>query len=775
MMSSPSPHLRSRKHRWLIYGSLWLFLCAAAYIHVHSLTTPASGIYVERALGSEWRIASIVPGSIADRWGTEPGDRLLSFDGQPDPKLFVNGDGKVLTGVKRVELLDEAGQRRTFVVEPGSSNLWKYAVSFLIEIFLLGVGGYAVRKLPESRLIRQFYLLNLMLAVCILTMFSDEMYLSNFLFPFCAIWLPYGLLSFYLSFAFRSMSARFRPLLRGYRIYSAAFSAFIVYPMANRNVEDWVSQLLNAALIGTLLLMAGLTAFFWRRFDRIEKNQVLVLVLGVVSGLLPYLLLFAYPFLFGWDQNVPLEYTFIGLVPLSGILTYLLVRRQMLDMTFYIPRLAIHGLYYGLTFGLFLAAASGSALRAAILFVVFGLHTYAYRRLLLRLRRGEDRKTERLGHQKLRLSLQLAEKKNIRDILKLFAELLHETIELQGLVLVYYDDKGAPIAHGTGIYEDKWKFGAAERLSIDEEGGGYGFVQTVELAQVPEERRLGCLYLGPKTNLTLFSSEEQRMIEKFRVEAIQMLLNVRLLFRLQNEYNLNKESMNRSERRFRDFQTYSRMLLEAREEEKIKISYFLHDDLLQNLIFLSRDLEELHDTGRYEPERTAAWLKCLYDSQRSIRSLSDHLYPHILDKGDLHEALRWLLLDLNRHDEAFVSLHYDAPSPEPFPAYVKTNLFRAVRELVVNAIKHAEASEIKVRVWIRRDCVYCAVSDNGKGFSDASDLRRSSFGGSRFGLMSVCDQMEHLGGTADIDSVPGRGTSVTLKLPLNKESIAHEG
>ncbi|MNL60538.1 sensory histidine kinase DcuS [compost metagenome] len=69
--------------------------------------------------------------------------------------------------------------------------------------------------------------------------------------------------------------------------------------------------------------------------------------------------------------------------------------------------------------------------------------------------------------------------------------------------------------------------------------------------------------------------------------------------------------------------------------------------------------------------------------------------------------------------------------------------------------------------------LYCIVSDNGKGFSEAT-ARPAAERGSGFGLMSVCDQMEHLGGSADIDSVPGQGTTVTLKLPLVKEITAND-
>ncbi|MNC61211.1 sensory histidine kinase DcuS [compost metagenome] len=78
-----------------------------------------------------------------------------------------------------------------------------------------------------------------------------------------------------------------------------------------------------------------------------------------------------------------------------------------------------------------------------------------------------------------------------------------------------------------------------------------------------------------------------------------------------------------------------------------------------------------------------------------------------------------------------------------------------------------------VRIWMDKGSLYCCVRDNGKGFSEAA-ARPQADTGSGFGLMSVCDQMEHLGGSADIDSVPGQGTAVTLKLPLVKENTAHD-
>ncbi|QMV42891.1 sensor histidine kinase [Cohnella cholangitidis] len=764
-MQSILQHPRIR--RLFVPVCLAFFLCAASYIQFHSLTSPSPGILVERNSSSEWIVSKILNDSIASGLSIRPGDRILSFDGKPDPKLFVFEAEHVLSGARNIEVLDSEGRQRTIGIKPTRTDMLENGFAFLLEAFLVGVGWYSVRKKPESLLFRRFFLMNVIIAFCIVSMFSDELYLSNYIFVFCAIWLPYVILSFYLLFAFRSIYSRFRSLLLGYQLYSAALSVFSAAFIVRQEKFDWMTDLLNIALIFTLVLMTCITAFYWTKFDRIEKNQLFILFLGVFTSLMPYVLLYALPRLLWSDFFVSAEYTLIGLVPVSGTLTYLLVQRQMLDWKLYIPKLAVSGAYYASMLALFLlAAAWGSALYAAGLCILLALLTLGYRRLLLRMRRQGNRNKEWLDHQKLRMTLQLSEKKNVRDLLRLFADSLHEKIEIQGLALVYFEDDALPLVHSTGIYTEIRGNGNAPTPTLHDWSEGKGYAKALELSDDREQTKLGYLCLGSKIDGAPFTREELLAVESIREMAVRMLLNVRQLSRLRQEYELNKHQIVHHESRFRDFRTYSQMLLEAREAEKIRISYFLHDDLLQNLIFLSRDLEELHDTGRYERERNATWLKCLYDSQRSIRTMSDHLYPHILDRGDLQEALQWLLRDMNRQDEIAVSLHYEAPAPDPFPALVKANLFRAVRELIVNVFKHAQASELNVRVWMNRDCVHCSVIDNGKGFTAASVPDKPAAGGSGFGLLSVCDQIEHMGGTADIDSVPGQGTSVTLKLPL---------
>ncbi|MBQ4901403.1 hypothetical protein KB559_21390 [Paenibacillus sp. Marseille-P2973] len=760
----------SRWNRLFIYSCLVFFIGTASYIQYRSLTTPYTGISFKQSAPSEWVISGVQTNSLASSSGLVPGDRILSFDEKPGPRLFSIGGNDLLIHTKKIEILDKTGHQRTIEFNPTRTDYMENGFAFLVEVFLLGVGLYAVRKRPESRLFRRFFLMNLMMAFSIVYLFSDEIPLSNYLFPFVAVWLLYVMLSFYLLFGFRATFSKFRTLLLIYRVYAILFSLFVAFIFIRKTwFPIWVTDLLNFSLIFTLVLMVGITAFHWTGFDRIEKNQLFILLIGASLSLMPYILLFALPYLLWKFSFVPEEYTLVGLVPLSGTFTYLLVRRQMLDLKGFLSKLALRTLYCCFTLSLLvLAAVWGNPAYAVGLWILFTVATWGYRQLFPYIRRQGDHTRNWLKNQKLSLSLQLHETNHIRDMLKLIADLVHDRIELQGLVIVYQGNEGYPLIYGSGIYKDKWTFGVADQPDNDDWIRKANFHRVMELSENPGSRRFGYLCLGPKADQTPFSSSEQDIIEKIRGQATELLANIQQIIQLQHEYKRKKDEVGRGDRR--DLRTYDQAAIEAREAEKIRISYFLHDDLLQNLIFLSRDLEELIDTGRYEAERAATWLKCLYDSQRSIRSLSDLLYPHILDKGDLQEALRWLLRDLNREEEIVVSLHYEAPSPEPFPAYIKANLFRAVRELIVNVFKHAQATEMQVRLWMSREHVFCSVTDNGIGFLDPTSLERSKSGDARFGLLSVCDQVEQLGGITGINSVPGQGTSITLKLPLFKET-----
>jgi two-component system sensor histidine kinase NreB len=95
-------------------------------------------------------------------------------------------------------------------------------------------------------------------------------------------------------------------------------------------------------------------------------------------------------------------------------------------------------------------------------------------------------------------------------------------------------------------------------------------------------------------------------------------------------------------------------------------------------------------------------------------------------------------------------------------------LFRVTRELLTNVVKHAQATKVKVSIRRSRGLLHVIVNDNGVGFKDASestDIPESA----RFGLFSVREQLEYIGGRLEIGSESGRGTTVTIIVPMRKK------
>ncbi|MBP1996128.1 sensor histidine kinase [Paenibacillus eucommiae] len=776
-----------------LYIFMLCFILFSIYVHISAYKNPYIGIVITENDRSQWVVNEVISAGKGNYWNIIPGDIILSLGSERQPELLSHGDLYLIQNASDLLVLKQNGQQQHYQVVSETRDIYTILLSGVLELLLLGIGWFAIRSRPTSKVMRLFCILNLLMACCILSTYSPLVMPAYFVLLFCGAWLPYLLLSFYLSFMFSNMQKRFEKLLLSYQVYSVLCSIFyliLVYYnvyMLNNTYEykgaavsstgNISAALLYVSIIATLVLLVWLTYHYRKWFNRVEKNQQFVLCVGIVLCLLPFILLYALPALVIGRYIMPIEYTLIGFIPLSCLITYVLVQRNMLDIRLYIPRILIHGVYVLIAFILFAAAVKlDTSLSLIVLFTGFLLLTYIYQRSLILFRRKAERRKDWLGQQQLRLSIEMAEQKNTREMLRLFADMLHSMVETEGMCLIWNDGQHF-FFHGTGKYKALEK---EKLVHLDSSGllQSFDFAQVIELSQIQDQDQdksqsqsqeiSGYLCVGPKENGTLFSAEEQAIIDKGRIEAIQILINVKLLSRLQREYDRNKDQAVLYERQVSDIRQFNQLLLESQEAERIRTSYFLHDHLLQNLIFLTRDLEELHDTGEGARENVAAWLQCLYDSQHDIRKMCDDLYPHIIDRGDLKDALDWLLRTLKEKSRTRMELIYQLPDGEPRQELIKNHIFRTIRELLHNVLKHAGATKVQVHLWSEPDRLYCQVTDDGQGFQ-VNEVFSQSSGQKRFGLISVRNSIRHLGGETSIDSAPGQGTSVMIRLPLIKE------
>lgn len=203
-------------------------------------------------------------------------------------------------------------------------------------------------------------------------------------------------------------------------------------------------------------------------------------------------------------------------------------------------------------------------------------------------------------------------------------------------------------------------------------------------------------------------------------------------------------------------------LTTAEERQRRRIAEDLHDGVSQALAAASFRLKhlgpELEGGAQEEVKRLA---RLLDQSLADIRSLTFEISPPVLYDYGLSAALEWLAEQAARRHGRSVEYQGEAVEPR-LDADRQVSLYRACQELLVNVAKHARTDRARVYLSCRKGMVRLTVVDEGRGFDPG--LLEARRGG--FGLFSIRERLEPLGGDMQVDSAPGRGTRITLRLPL---------
>ncbi len=206
----------------------------------------------------------------------------------------------------------------------------------------------------------------------------------------------------------------------------------------------------------------------------------------------------------------------------------------------------------------------------------------------------------------------------------------------------------------------------------------------------------------------------------------------------------------------------------AEERERRRIAQDLHDSLGQILAFSGRELKTLRKSL---PDKAAKSLQAIIDHLDSAveqaRTLSFDLSPSALYDLGFEVAVEDLVDRMSK--ERNIRCHFENCSlPKPLAEDVKVLLYRSVRELLINAAKHANAGLVKVSLLRSSSELYIKVEDDGQGF-DPSILNDSSKKARGFGIFSIHERLNHIGGHLEIESAKGKGTRAVLIAPLDIE------
>lgn len=260
--------------------------------------------------------------------------------------------------------------------------------------------------------------------------------------------------------------------------------------------------------------------------------------------------------------------------------------------------------------------------------------------------------------------------------------------------------------------------------------------------------------------------ERARYVEKIKWQKIIgwsstatfifILLSVFLWF---NRRRLRQENLFQQERADQQ-KNQAAVIMLTQEQERKRIAEDLHDSLGQLLSTVKINLQTLPDDQKKYYVNS---LQLLNQASVEIRNISFNLMPQTLEDAGLIPALYELAEKIKNSSLYDVMVQIHGLDKDQFDKQTEFNIYRIVQEAVNNIIKHADAKEINIQLIKLEDTISIMIEDDGKGF-DPVQIKMSGRG-----LRNITARSEWLHGHITIDSRPGKGTTIFIEIPIEKQ------
>ena len=234
----------------------------------------------------------------------------------------------------------------------------------------------------------------------------------------------------------------------------------------------------------------------------------------------------------------------------------------------------------------------------------------------------------------------------------------------------------------------------------------------------------------------------------------------RSLASLRQEHQRIVAQMRRDQDRFQDI---ARSAWRVQEEERRRLARELHDGIGQNLTALKNDLARLVKEGELADwqTRVQSALDTCADCLADTREMSRLLRPPVLDDLGLQAALSQLGRSMTERTGIEIEVVI-RDVPETLPPDLSSLVYRLVQEGLTNAVKHAGADSILIRVAGGPGRLELIMIDDGRGFDVEATRQR----GEGFGLSAMAERAALFGGHVELDSSPGTGTRLRVRIPI---------
>jgi signal transduction histidine kinase len=215
-----------------------------------------------------------------------------------------------------------------------------------------------------------------------------------------------------------------------------------------------------------------------------------------------------------------------------------------------------------------------------------------------------------------------------------------------------------------------------------------------------------------------------------------------------------------------------RRLVDIQENERKRFARELHDQIGQQITAFRLKLEmagaRLDETQREILEQIRQADRIAAEIDTGIEFMAWEMRPVLLDELGLESALDRFVREWSEHFGIAAEFHSRVGTDRRFAAGIETNLYRILQEALQNVYKHACAKHVSVIFNVRNDLIKMVIEDDGDGYDATRPVENSGNGG--MGFVNMRERAGLLGGTLEIESSPGSGTTIFISVPLEYES-----
>jgi two-component system sensor histidine kinase ComP len=746
------------------------------------LKFPLVGIEVEKVQGN-WIIEKIYDNSWANKNNIETGSIVTLVNGIDPAKYHTVENFKMVEMADSITITGKNSEINTFAISYHDLDFqlivyFVMPVLFAIFCFFLSLLLY-YRKGAESS-VQRLILFLLSIGLCYLSASASARadltgrITTTITFSGSIVLFIHFLKAYFTGLQLEFIKTRSIKLINlcyfiVISILLSSFSSFKLYVLT-KDIE-----LGFVCLLFIFLIM--LFARFYYRYKNTDVSSLLkILWVTFFTAFSPFVILYAIPYIFSGKGFLSAEIAagFLLVIPLAFV--YLQLAEKLFDIEFLLGRLRYYSLLafpFTLVLTIILAWSLKIRLNSGSFYLVLSI-LFTGSILFLYIKEYTDYKMKHhLFSQKneFETNLQLyhffQKAKHTTKVSDFISSLINEIKEVLSVKEVYYVEIQA------SEDEDIWKvsnndyspdlMGEIEKINWKKvKAGSLLEVRSGFCVVVGEDyQRKNIIFCGLKKYKTNLNIHERIWLETLAYFSSILLENFQLIEGLFQKIENYKGKMLEEKENYPSW--LSRLLFALSEKERANLSIDLHDAVLQDQLQLLREIESIYNkvTDPSLKEALSMVNERLLDNIHLIRETCNELRPPFLKESGLIESIQNLIDKIKLRSNFILHTELDHSIQKLDPEY-ELALYRVIQELLNNAIKHSEATDVSISLMKKKQCLMLSYSDNGIGIhmSKLNDSFKT------MGISGIKERITCLGGRIKMESGPNSGFKVFIELGL---------